>query len=213
MMRHAAVRLALIAVTWLCIVGTGDLGAQKRPLPPLPGQEDPIPAPLPGSTFVGENPLNAGCIDAGPLMEGLLARGAGVGAGFERAVGTMVAVAAYGGWIRVTDPAAEYVLDLASALTGLRLYLLNTAVTGPAWSIVGGVAVVWLRGNAQSLRFVWPQIQTDVAVKFSLGTQARGLFVEPFAGYKLVFKGAQSTGVPIPRYGGFQFGLRVGFSF
>ncbi len=202
-----------MVVMWLCVVGTGNLGAQKRPLPALPGQEDPLPAPLPGSTFAGENPLNAGCIDSCLLIEGLLARGAGVGAGFERAVGTMVAVAAYGGWIRVTDQAVQYALDLVSVLAGLRLYLLNTAVNGPALSVTGGAAVVWLRYNGQSLRFVWPQIQADVAVKFSLGIGARGLFVEPLIGYKLVFEGAQSTSFPIPRYGGLQFGLRVGFSF
>ena len=52
-----------------------------------------------------------------------------------------------------------------------------------------------------------------MAVKFSLGAEARGFFVEPVVGYKLVFEGAQSTSFPIPRYGGLQFGLRVGFSF
>ena len=50
-------------------------------------------------------------------------------------------------------------------------------------------------------------------MKFSLGKGARGLFVEPRLGYKLVLQGGEVEGLPIPWRGGLTGGIRAGFAF
>ena len=201
------------AMALFCLAGTAGVSAQKRPLPPIPGQDDPHPTPVPGSTFVGENPRNAIYVDLGVMAEALLAGGVGVGVGYDRGVATMVALAAHAGWVHVEDSASDYSIDIVSVLGGARLFLLDTAVNGPCLSLLAGIAAVRLRWGAQILGFTWPQLQAELGARFSFGPGARGGCLQPYLGYKLALLGAGTDGLPIPRYGGFQFGLRGGLSF
>jgi hypothetical protein len=201
----------------LLLLAPGAARAQDAsPLPAIPGLEEaPPPPPLPGSAEVGKNPLNAAHLDTMMLVEGLAAGGAGIAAGYERSFGTILGVEAEAGYLGAADrsPTAPRRLDVVSVLAGVRLSLLQTAVNGPSLGLAAGPALAWFAWSGQNLFFVWPQIRIDVAMKLSLGRGARGPFVEPRFGYRLVLQGGEAEGMPIPWHGGLTGGLRAGWAF
>jgi hypothetical protein len=192
------------------------VGAADTPaLPPFPGLEETPPPPLPGSAEVGKNPLNAAHVDTGMTVEALLARGLGVGFGFERSLGSILGFEADLGYLGSGggEPGASWRLNLLSLMGGVRLSVMQTAVNGPSVGLAAGEALSWFRWGGRLMFFAWPQVRLDLAMKLSFGPSARGLFIEPRVGYKVVFMGAETENLPLPRYGGFTFGLRGGISF
>jgi hypothetical protein len=188
---------------------------ESQALPAIPGVDETPPPPLPGSTEVGKNPLNAVHLDTLTTVEALIAGGFGAGLGYERSFGTILGVEAEAGYLGSVHRSASDVwrLDLASLLGGVRLSVMQTAVNGPSLGVSAGVALAWFTWSNRLLFYLWPQARIDVGMKLSLGRGARGLFLEPRVGYKLAFTGAETQGLPIPRYGGLVAGLRAGLSF
>lgn len=205
----------LLLVFALTVAATPVHAADGPALPPFPGLEETPPPPLPGSAEVGKNPLNAAHVDMGMTVEALLARGLGVGFGFERSLGTILGFEADVGYLgsRGGELDAAWRLNLLSLMGGLRLSVMQTAVNGPSVGLSAGEALSWFRWGGRPMFFAWPQVRLDLAMKFSFGPSARGFFLEPRVGYKVVFMGAETQNLPIPRYGRLTIGLRGGLSF
>ena len=191
------------------------LAADAPALPPFPELEETPPPPLPGSAEVGRNPLNAAHVDTSMTVEALLARGVGAAVGFERSFGRILGLEAEAGYLGAwgRDPGSPWRLDLLSLLAGVRLSVMQTAVNGPSLGLSAGEALAWFRWGGQLLFYAWPQLRLDLGMKLSFGPSAQGFFLEPRVGYKVVFKGAETGGLPLPRYGGLTAGLRGGVSF
>jgi len=208
--------LAIGALLLLLLAPVGAKADDASTPPAIPGLEEaPPPPPLPGSAEVGRNPLNAVHLDTAMLVEGIVAGGADIAAGYERSFGTILGVEAEAGYLGAAYRSATVTwrLDVVSVLAGVRLSLLQTAVNGPSVGVAAGPALAWFDWRGQRLFFVWPEVRIDAAMKLSLGKGARGPFVEPRIGYRLVLQGAEAEGMPIPWHGGLTGGLRAGFAF
>jgi hypothetical protein len=167
-----------------------------------------VPENLPGVGEVGSNPQNAVQVDLGYLLAGLLGGGFGIGGAYERAFTDQISVKAMGGFITWSLVDATFVDVYGEA----RYYIWPTGLNGLFVGGGAGLTLVSYSSGTESFSYVWPGILGEVGYKFTFGDDPQsGFFAEPFLGFQGVF-GSLDADITYS-YGGFNYGVGLGYSF